>query len=197
MHRLMLALAMLLPLAAPVTAGERPDFADRLVGSQPLRFTDAAGNVFRPRSLIVMTDAGAARARLPAAVDDIRSEAHVDLSGTPLFGHLFKRRLAPGDAAREGQPVGPLSRIGDALVLDARGGALPLGALRLVMTANFPRDGAVSYHLGRLNFTPAAPPEGVGRPAGAAYRLDGTLVLAGAGREPLIQNWGEVLRPRP
>lgn len=191
----MTALAILLALAVPAAAGKGPDFNDRPGVGHPLRFTDGAGHVFQPSRLVVLTDAGIFGTRFPDAVNDARSEEHVDLSGSPAFGKYFRRRLAPVDAARDGLPVGPLYRVGGTLVLDARGTALPLQRLALVLTAEFPRDGAVSYRLGRPGFAAATMPGRAGVPAGGAYLLDGALVLTGAGRGQMITDWGKVRRP--
>lgn len=193
---LLLCLLGLLALPVSAAAGEGPDFSDRPTVGQPLRFTDASGDVFRPRVLIVITGAGALRAELPAAVNDARSEEHLDLSGAPLLGRFFRPRLAPGDAARDGLPAGPLVRVGATLVLDTRPATLPIDGLDVVLTANFPRDGAVSYRLGAPRYTPAAIPDSPGEPAGTGYILDGLLVLAGTGRGPLITDWSEVAGAR-
>jgi hypothetical protein len=197
---LTLALLLVLPGFAPgsATAGEGPDFNDRPSVGHPLRFTDARGHVFRPLTLIMLTRSGTLAAPLPATTDNAASEEHLDFSGSPLVGQFFRRRLAPSDAAREGTPVGPVFRHGDILVLDARAATAALTGRALILTAEFPRDGAISYHLGRPGFAPGALPHDVGStagvPAGTAYLVDGALVLAGDGRGPLITDWGKLLR---
>ncbi len=188
-HTLILGLAILSTLAAPARPDGPPRFEDRPGVGHPLRFTDAAENVFRPRQLVVVTPSGTVAARLPSTAPDARSEERLDLSGTPLIGNLFRRRLAPHDAAREGTPVGPVTRFGDTLVVNAGQTAISPGSLRIVLTANFPRDGAVSFRLGQLRFNPAEAPAGTGRDAGSAYLLDGTMVLAGPGYGPRITDW--------
>ena len=89
-------------------------------------------------------------------------------------------------------------RHGNTLILDARAATEPLDGRAVVLTANFPLDGAVSYRLGPLRFAPsaltAADSASDGTPAGAAYLLDGTLILAGSGGGPLITDWGKLLR---
>ncbi len=194
MRSLLTALAALLILAGPAPASERPDFSDRPGVGHPLRFTDASENVFRPRQLVVVTPSGAVSARLPATAPDTRSENRLDLSGTPIIGGLFRNRLAPNDASREGIPLGPITRFGDTLVVDARGTTVSPGSLDVILTANFPRDGAVSYRLGRLTFTPAESPSGNGRDAGAAYQVGSTLVLAGPGWGTAITDWNAFFR---
>jgi hypothetical protein len=193
MRIVIVALALLLAQPGFAAAGgDRPDFNDRPTVGQPLRFTDSRGNVFRPRVLYLVTRSGTLAAHLPAATDDARSEDHLDLSGTPLIGQLFRGRIAPSDAARDGAPIGPVLRLGDALVLDARETTVQLDERNLVLNANLPRDGVLSYHLGRLTFAPGNLPGGTGTPAGTAYLVNDTLVLAGDGRGPLITDWSKV-----
>jgi len=187
------ALTMLLALPADGGAGQGPDFSDRPTVGQPLRFTDARGNIFHPRALYLVTRSGTIAARLPAAVDSATSEDHLDLSGAPVFGKLFRGRIAPGDAARDGTPIGPVLRLGDTLVVDAREATQPLDGRAVILTANFPRDGAIRYDLGRLNFAPAGMPGGTGTSAGTAYFLNDVIVLAGEGLGPLITDWGKFL----
>jgi hypothetical protein len=194
MRRIILTLALLLAMPGYAAAGEGPDFSDRPTVGQPLRFTDARGNVFRPRTLILVTRSGTLAASFPAATNNAASEEHLDFSGFPLIGQFFRRRLAPSDAAREGTPVGPVFRHGNTLILVARAATEPLDGRAVVLTANFPLDGAVSYRLGPLRFAPSADSASDGTPAGAAYLLDGTLVLAGDGGGPLITDWGKLLR---
>ena len=183
-------LLCLLALPAFAGDGEGPvRFDDRPTVGQPLKFTDVAGNTYRPRRLVLLTPAGALAAPLPRAADDARSGERVDLSGLPLIGDLFHDRLAPGDAALEGDLVGPLYRIGATLILDATGSGAALAGRNVVLTANFPGDGAISYRLGRLRFAPADAPSGIGTRAGAGYLVAGALVLAGEGRGPLIDDW--------
>jgi hypothetical protein len=183
------ALALLLVLPAPGGAGEPSRFDDRPTVGQPIRFTDLRGNVFQPRALLLLTRSGTLRARLPDATDNAVSEEHVDLSGSPVIGQLFRGRLAPADAAREGTSVGPVYRHGDALVLDARQTAAALDGRDLILTAIFPGDGAVSYRLGQLRFAPGNPPGAAGTPAGTGYLVDGALVLAGEDRARPITDW--------
>lgn len=197
MRIMALALGALLGASLVAQAGARdhgpPTFQERPGVGQPVRFTDAAGLVFQPDRLVVLGRHGVRAARLPAATLHARSEEHVNLSGVPLIGQLFRGRLAPGDAKRRGVRVGPLTRVGDTLVLDARHSPVPLAHRALVLTANFPRTGAVSYRLGVPDFTPARAPSGTGHPAGTAWLVGRTLVLAGAGYAPAIGSWEHVL----
>lgn len=165
-----------------------PTFEDRPQVGQPVRFTDAAGHVFRPERLMILSPDGARTAKLPATTNRARSEERLDLSGLPLIGHVFRDRLAPGDTRRRGVLVGPLSRVGDTLVLDARESPVAIEPRQVVLTANFPRDGAVSFRLKGLRFSPVAPITGMGRSAGTAWLVGDTLVLAGAGYGPAIQD---------
>lgn len=191
-----LVFVLLTLLAVPVLAGDRPGFEDRPANGHPLRFTDANENVFRPRRLVVVSPSGTYAAALPSSARESRFEGRLDLSGLPLVGGLFRPRLAPQDASREGAPVGPVTRFGDTLVVDTGATAVTLSSLRIVLTANFPRDGAVSHWLGFLQFAPAEAPAGSGRDAGAAYIVDGTMVLAGPGFEPRITDWSSVFGTR-
>jgi hypothetical protein len=193
-----LALALLCTLiATPAMAGEgSPGFADRPAVGHQLRFTDAAGHIFRPERLVILGPAGARAASLPAT-SDARSEQHVDLSGLPLIGHLFRDRLAPGDVRRAGTYVGPLTRHGAMLVLDAGAAAPSLESRAIALTANLPRHGAVSYWLAPRRFAPAPSPAGPGRRAGGAWLVGDLLVLAGPGRDPLIDDWGQFFEGLP
>ena len=194
MRIIIAALALLLALPAHGGAGEGPNFRDRPTVGQQLRFTDLRGHSFRPRALYIVARSGTSVARLPEAINNASSEDHLDLSGTPLVGQLFRDRISPSDAAREGQPVGPVYRLGDALVLDARETATPIDTGDLVLTATLPRDGTVRYPLGRLDFRPGTLPGGTGTAAGTAYMLHGMLVLAAEGRSPLITDWSKAFR---
>lgn len=165
-----------------------PSFRDRPQVGQPVRFTDANGNVFQPERLVILTPRGAQAAVLPATTSRARSEEHLDLSGLPLIGHVFQDRLAPGDARQRGVRVGSLTRVGETLVLDARESPVAVEPREIILTANFPRDGAVSYRLAGLHFTPVNPVTGTARAAGTAWLVEDTLVLAGAGYAPAIED---------
>lgn len=186
-------LAGLLPPQARADGDGLPTFEDRPQVGQPVRFTDAAGHVFRPERLVILTPQGARAASLPSTTNRARSEERVDLSGLPLIGHLFRDRLAPGDAPRRGVEVGPLARLGDTLVLDARRSPVALAPRDLVLAVNLPRHGAVSYRLGRPVFAPAQTPAEAGRPAGTAWLVNGVLVLAGPGYGPAVDGLERML----
>lgn len=166
-----------------------PTFEDRPQVGQPLRFTDAAGHVFQPERLVILTPQRAQAAPLPATTSRARSEEHLDLSGVPLIGHVFRHRFAPGDARRRGVAIGQIARIGDTLIVDARESPVAIDPRQIILTANFPRDGAVSYRLRGLRFAPTSEPgEVVAHPAGTAWLVGDTLVLAGAGYGPAIED---------
>ena len=177
------AFALVLSANGPASAGERSGdrFGDRPGVGEPLRFRDANGGAFRPSALIILSAAGTQIAPLPSTTNSARSEDRVDLSEIPLIGGLFGETLSTDDA-REGRPVGKLQRVGDTLVLDARGSGISVTSLPVVMATNLPRHGAVSYRLGRLNYRPGGA-GGVGPVLGAAYEVDGKLVLASTGGE--------------
>ena len=109
MRMILAILVVLLALPAHSGAGDRPSFSDRAGAGQQVRFTDLRGNVFQPRALIVVSRSGTIRAALPGATNNAVSEAHVDLSGTPVIGKYLRDRLAPSDAARDGTLVGPVT----------------------------------------------------------------------------------------
>lgn len=187
----------LMALPLPAHAGQGPDFSDRPLVGHPLRFTSDAGAVFRPRTLIVITRTVTVAAALPATATDAYYQDHVDLSGTPYLGQFFRPRLAPSDAARDGIPAGPLFRFGDTLVLDSRAASVPIDGLDLVLTADFPRDGLVSYHIDAPRFTATAMPKDLGERAGSAFVLNGRLVLAGQDGGAPISSWSRIFGARP
>lgn len=153
----------------------------------PVSFRSERGGRFEPERLVILTQAGAWTAELPARAREVRRADHLDFSGIPLIGPFFRERTAPQDAERHGLPVGPLARAGDTLVLDARGHAAPLTNLRVTLTSDLPRLGPMTFDLGALAFAPAAAAPGPATRVGEAYLLDGRLVLAGDGRRPPIQ----------
>ena len=178
--------AVLAAQSAP--AGERDSFLDERPGiGEPLRFRDAHGGAFRPRSLILLAPEGSLAAELPSGARSARSENRVDLSGLPVLGSLFRDTLDVA-SAREGVLVGPVYRAGDALVVDAARPPAELANRHVALSTNLPRVGAVSYGLGRLDWTPVAPavrmPEPEGAPIGSAHLVGGALVLASQGGEP-------------
>jgi len=187
----------LMALPLPASGGQGPDFSDRPMIGHPLRFTSDAGAVFRPRALVVITPTETLRADLPATAIDAYSQDRLDFSDTPLVGQFFRPRIAPTDAARDGIPAGPLFRTGDTLVLDTRAAAVPVTGLGLVLTADFPRDGLISYHVAAPRFAPAATPANLGERAGSAFVVDGRLVLAGQDGGAPISSWSKIFGTRP
>jgi hypothetical protein len=110
----------------------------------------------------------------------------VDLSSSPLVGQLFRETLDVA-SVREALLVGPVYRVADTLVVDATGApgqAHELARRQVALSTNVPRIGAVSYHLGRLDWMPATAPAPAGAPIGSAHLVDGALVLASQGGEP-------------
>lgn len=174
------SLAAALPAAA---SEERGSFLDERPGfDEPLRFRDERGGAFRPRALIVTGAGGAMAAKLPGAAD-ARSENRVDLSGSPLLGPLFRETLDVA-SAREGALVGPVYRVGDALVVDATVAPSDLAGRPVVLSTNVPRYGAISFPLGRLDWQHVTRPTAERMPLGSAHIVDGRLVLASRGGEP-------------
>lgn len=170
----------------PVAAGDRDGgFRDRPGFGEQLRFRSADGGSFRPRTLMVLLPGSVMRAALPETAP-ARDENRLNISETPLVGKLFPSTLAPRNA-REGQLIGPVFRRGDGLVLDARegAGADGLSSRPLVLTSHLPRLGTISYAVGGVTYTQSGGAVGIdGAPIGAAYLLDGRLVLAGEGGGP-------------
>lgn len=189
MRKLILTLLMAL-VALPATAGDRPrGIEDRPGVGEPLRFRDASGGAFRPTELVMVVPGGTLRAPLPASVATAQNEDRMDLSETPLLGELFRETISPVDA-RGGEVVGPVYRFGSHLVVDAAGSAPDLTRRAVVLSADLPRLGSVSYRLGRLDFRDdgrGATPGGA--QLGTAYLVDGRLVIASEGGEPA---WGSV-----
>lgn len=184
MKHAVLGLALAVMMAVPAGAGERSGdvFGDRPGIGEPLRFRDANGGAFWPSDLVILTSAGAQAAVLPRTSSGVRSEDRVDLSETPLIGAIFRETLSTGDA-REGQLVGPVLQSGNRLVVDARSSASEVTNLPVILATNLPRLGAVSYRIGTLPYVPAGNAAG-GVEIGAAYLVDGRLVLASSGGEP-------------
>ncbi len=171
----------------PAMAGERDSFLDDRPGiGEPIGFRNAAGGTFRPRALILRGPAGALEASLPSGAPSARSEDRLDLAFTPLVGPLFRGTLDVA-SVREGPLVGPVYRSGDALVVDATEPAAELARRPVALSTNLPQIGAVSYGLGRLDWTPVpapAPQTTQGAPIGSAHLVGGALVLASQGGEP-------------
>ena len=179
---LLLIAACLAALSA--AASERDSFLDERPGiGEPLRFRDASGGAFRPRTLILSGPAGALAAELPSGARSALSENRVDLSAAPLVGPLFRPTLDVA-SVREGPLVGPVYRVGDTLVVHATEAPADLARLRVVLSTNVPRVGAVSYRLGRLGWSPVGAAGPAGAPIGSAHLVDGALVLASQGGEP-------------
>jgi hypothetical protein len=189
MSKVLTSLMLAACLAAlPAVASERASFLDERPGiGEPLRFRDASGGAFRPRALVVHGAAGALASELPSGARSARSENRVDLSSTPLVGHLFPETLDVA-SVRQGPLVGPVYRVADALVVDATqapsGMAAGLARRHVALSTNLPRIGAVSYGLGRLDWTPVNVPAPAGAPIGSAHLVGGALVLASQGGEP-------------
>lgn len=177
-----------LPVASPAVAGGRGSHFDERPGiGEPLRFRDARGGAFRPRALILRGPSGALAAELPSGARSARSEDRVDLGRTPLVGPLFRETLDVA-SVREAPLVGPVYRVADALVVDATRAspdvAGNLSRRQVALSTNLPRVGAVSYGLGRLDWTTARMPAPAGAPIGSAHLVGGALVLASQGGEP-------------
>lgn len=183
-----LLLVALLPLAAVADGNDRrtttaeTDFAR----SYPVSFRSERGGRFEPERLVILTAAGAWAAELPRHAAGVRQGDHLDLSGVPLVGRYFRERTAPQDAEREGLSVGGLGRLGDTLVLDARGHRVPLSGVGLTLTSELPRLGTLAFDLPPLDWRPAEAPLQAGTRVGEGYLLGGRLVLAADGQRPPV-----------
>ena len=180
----------------PATAGN-PDrgegpagFEDRPGVGHPVVFRSETGGTFAPKRLVVLTASGNFATDLPPATDSARSEDHIDLSGLPVLGGLFRDRRAPIDIEREGILIGVAYRVGDTLVIDASGTPGTFDGVRLILTATLPRDGTLSFDLGPQSYLPVETKEPNGPRVGAAYVFRGALVIASDGGRPLISDWG-------
>lgn len=189
------ALGVLLAVAGPLSAGERQSgLAERPSVGEPLRFRDASGGAFRPTGLVVVTPGGALRAALPEAALEARSEDRVDLSEVPLIGGLFRSTLSPGDA-RTGTPLGPVYRVGDLLVVEASSPQPEIDGRAVVLAANLPTLGAVSYEVGRLSYRSGATAPRTGSAAiGSAYLVGNRLVIAADGGGPAWSSVGALVK---
>lgn len=187
-------LLALLALPAPGVAKDRNDdsFDETAAFGFPLSFRSERGGRFEPERLVVLGRDGAWIAPLPANAR-ARSADHLDFSGLPLVGGLFQERIAPSDAERTGLQVGVVSRIGDTLVLDARAAAQPVTGRPLVLTSTLPRVGTVTFEVGRPAYRSGRAPGSAGARVGAAYLVDGALVLAADGQRPPITDWSRVI----
>lgn len=194
MKKIVLAMLAFGLIASPAGADD-PRQRLGAAGAEPLRFRAANGGAFAPLRVVLATGDAALARDLPDTAR-ARSEDRIDFSGLEGVGGLFAPRLAPGDAA-QGVRLGPVRRVGGTLVVHL--GPLAAAALAqvtgapLVLTADLPRLGTVSYALGRAGWQPAEAPAG-GEIVGTAWLAEGSLVVAAAGAGPLIDDWGALFR---
>lgn len=184
MLRALMMLAIL-ATALPASAGQRDidHNLELLEASQAIRFRNADGGTFDPDRIEIVTSSGTLAADFPGAPLAVRNEDRVDLSEVPVLGQLFRSGLSTGDAAAKGERVGAVYRNGATLIVDARDHVGEVTALPVTLTTNLARYGAVSFELGYLSYgAGAARP--AGEPIGAAFLVDGRLVLASNGGEP-------------
>lgn len=188
----LVALAALLPAMPSADQGNdrrtttaETDFSR----SFPVSFRSERGGRFQPDRLVILAPDGAWAAPLPRHARQVRQGDHLDLTGVPLVGRYFRERLAPQDAERDGLNVGTVSRVGDTLVLDARGHAVPLTALGLTLTSELPRLGTLAFELGVPEYRRATTVPSAGARVGAAYLLGRRLVLAADGTRPPIRGF--------
>ena len=158
----------------------RDPFFDGPGNAVPLRFLAANGGTFQPRAIIVATQGQAISARLPRSSGSVRSEDRVDLRSIPYAGKLFSKRLMPSDAS-QGELIGDVQRMGDALFINAASWSGALDTAPVALTTWTPRHGTISYRLGRLSYNQTAGNAVAGPVLGAAYLVDGQLVIASNG----------------
>lgn len=195
MRLTLLVLITLLPFTNAALACERctslGDNGGPQVGQQ-LLFRSANGGAFQPRTLTLITTAGLRSVSLPAAVDTVRNEDRIDLSGTQIVGDLFEPTLST-DQARAGVRVGPVFQSpSSGLVVDATGWDGNLTGLPLTLTTNIPSRGAVSYPLG-LQRWGAGRSGAKGTEIGDAWIVNGQMVIASRGGEAAYPSVGALL----
>lgn len=173
------------PLAAPpALAGERDsNRQDQPAFGEPPVFRDADGGAFRPRSLIVSGPRGAMAARVPENPRQTQGENRVDLSGVPVVGQLFRPTLDVA-SVRRAPLIGPVFRVGNALVVETVELPPNLAGRPVALATNVPRLGAVSFWLGPLDWHEVPAPSVPRSQIGSAHLVDGELVLASRGGEP-------------
>ena len=180
---------LLLPLIAALTLSSgqvatadppRDPFFDGPGNAVPLRFLAANGGTFQPRAIVLATQGSAITARLPRTSGRVRSEDRVDLRSIPYAGRLFSKRLMPSDA-RQGELIGDVQRVGDTLYVNAANWSGALDGTPVSLATWTPRHGTISYRLGLLDYGQASGPTRPGPILGAAYLIDGQLVIASNG----------------
>ena len=148
----------------------------------PLFFASENGGIFRPHGLVIQSRTGTLAVAVPNRGFEAQSEDHIELRDVPLLGGLFRKRLDPSDA-RKGDLLGPVSRVGNDLYINASGWPGSLSNLPVTVTTWTPRYGTISYRLGRQAYAPVSRSNIAGPEIGAAYLLDGQLVIASNGAD--------------
>ena len=197
LHQLFLAAACAagaLLAIQPAPAGDRDSrIENNATMGEPPVFRDADGGAFRPRSLIVAGPGGALAARIPENPRQMQGENRVNLSGAPVVGSLFRPTLDVA-TARRGPLIGPVYRVGNALVVEAAETPPNLVGRPVALATNVPRSGAVSFQLGPLDWQPVPRPVMPRAEIGTAHIVDGELVLASRGGEPAWPSIGAFFR---
>lgn len=152
----------------------------------PLLYAASASEEIRADSLLIL-QAGVARwAPFSRGALEPISEDRIDLGSTPLIGKLFDRRIAPGDAARDGAYLGPVYRVGGALALDLQTPDVRFQELPVSIATQLNGLGPVRYDLGLLTYRAAPQWSPSGPVIGRAFQVGERMVIASEGDLPAI-----------
>ncbi|MBY8975524.1 hypothetical protein KHP62_06890 [Rhodobacteraceae bacterium NNCM2] len=167
------------------------DPGDPLSGS-PIRFMEPGGTVLQIDRIYAAMPEGSLGAPIPTSAQYPIDQDKLDLGFVPLVGGLFGRRIAPGDAARDGAYIAPVYLDGSALVMDLSD-ADPGVLMRPVSVATMlRRGGPVRYDIGLPTYQKIAHPATTGEPIGHLYTLAGRLVIASEGDLPALSDYFDV-----
>ncbi|MEM7508525.1 MAG: hypothetical protein AAF415_17480 [Pseudomonadota bacterium] len=176
----LLALAVALSLTACAQTARDPD------AGYPLLYAVNDSEEIRADSILILQDGSTRWAPFSRGATEPISENRVDLGSTPLIGKLFGRRIAPGDARRDGAYLGPVYRAGTALAVDIQTTDERFQELPVSIATNLQLLGPVRYELGLLPYRTAQEWVPSGPVIGRAFRVGDRLVIASEGDLPAI-----------
>ncbi|MEM9044344.1 MAG: hypothetical protein AAGC81_06595 [Pseudomonadota bacterium] len=167
--------------------------SDPLQG-EPILFSLPSGEEVVVDRLIVLSPTGPQGAPVPKAARYVRNEDRIDLGGLPLLGPIFGGpRVTPGDAKRDGFPLGNVFHAGSALVVDlSRGDAGSLQLETTVATLIEPAQ-PIRYDLGRPAWRPVPAPQVARDPIGEAYLLSDRFVIVSEASLPGLEDYYDLL----